>query len=102
MGRDRSSSQGDFHCRTTVLGGGSGSNAVPCQGRVQVAGGSEFKAVREAERKRLNIPLNVLPPRSPKLNGFVERAHKKQLEEFYEITPECPWNVDTLNQRLQE
>jgi transposase InsO family protein len=28
----------------------------------------------------------VLPPRSPKLNGGVERAHRTHTEEFYEVT----------------
>jgi len=37
------------------------------------------EACREKE-----IKLFVLPPRSPKLNGYVERAHRTHLEEFYE------------------
>ena len=32
------------------------------------------------------IRLFVLPPRSPKLNGGVERAHRTHTEEFYEVT----------------
>ena len=28
-----------------------------------------------------------MPPRSPKLNGHVERANRTHTEEFYEITP---------------
>ncbi len=31
----------------------------------------------------LGIQLFVLPPRSPKLNGKVERAHRTHLDEFY-------------------
>jgi putative transposase len=31
------------------------------------------------------IKLFVLPPRSPKLNGCVERAHRTHTEEFYEV-----------------
>jgi transposase InsO family protein len=69
---------------------------------VQVDGGSEFKAVFEKRCEELGIPLYVLPPRSPKLNANVERAHRTHLEEFYEITPDCPWNVAELNQRLKE
>ena len=38
------------------------------------------------------LPLFVLPPRSPKLNGQVERAHRTHNEEFYEVTPER-WNL---------
>jgi len=30
--------------------------------------------------------LNLAPPRSPKLNGGVERAHRTHTEEFYEVT----------------
>jgi putative transposase len=32
---------------------------------------------------QLKIQLFVLPPRSPKLNGRVERAHRTHLDEFY-------------------
>jgi putative transposase len=53
---------------------------------VQVDGGSEFEAVFEEECRRRNIKLFVLPPRSPKLNGCVEKAHRTHTEEFYEVT----------------
>ena len=53
---------------------------------VQVDGGSEFEAEFEEECQRRNIKLFVLPPRSPKLNGCVERAHRTHTEEFYEVT----------------
>ena len=42
---------------------------------IQVDGGSEFEAVFEEECQRRDIKLFVLPPRSPKINGYVERAH---------------------------
>ena len=32
------------------------------------------------------ICATPLPPRSPKLNGAVERAHRTHTEEFYKIT----------------
>jgi len=32
------------------------------------------------------IRLFVLPPRSPKLHGAVERANRTHTEEFYEVT----------------
>lgn len=51
---------------------------------LQVDGGSEFAAVFEQECQRRRIPLFVLPPRSPKLNGHVERAQRTHSEEFYE------------------
>ncbi len=53
---------------------------------IQVDGGSEFEAIFEAECQKRGIKLFVLPPRSPKLNGGVERAHRTHTEEFYEIT----------------
>lgn len=53
---------------------------------IQVDGGSEFEAVFEEECCRRGIRLFVLPPRSPKLNGAVERAHRTHTEEFYEVT----------------
>ena len=56
---------------------------------IQVDGGSEFEAVFEEECQRRNIKLFVLPPRSPKLNGYVERAHRTHTEEFYEVTDSC-------------
>ncbi len=53
---------------------------------IQVDGGSEFEATFEEECQRRGIKLFVLPPRSPKLNGAVERAHRTHTEEFYEVT----------------
>ena len=53
---------------------------------IQVDGGSEFEAVFEEECRKRNIRLFVLPPRSPKLNGHVERAHRTHTEEFYQVT----------------
>ncbi len=53
---------------------------------IQVDGGAEFEAEFEEELKRRGIWLFVLPPRSPELNGYVERAHRTHTEEFYEVT----------------
>jgi transposase InsO family protein len=53
---------------------------------IQIDGGSEFQSVFEEECKRRGIKLFVLPPRSPKLNGGVERANRTHTEEFYEVT----------------
>lgn len=52
---------------------------------VQVDGGAEFEADFELEYQRRNIRLFILPPRSPELNGCLERAHRTQTEDFYEI-----------------
>lgn len=52
---------------------------------LQVDGGSEFEAAFERACQERGIKLFVLPPRSPKLNGCVERAHRTHTEEFYEV-----------------
>ena len=44
----------------------------------------------EAACARRGIALFTLPPRSPKLNGAVERANRTHTEEFYEITDAEP------------
>jgi hypothetical protein len=64
-------------------------------------GGSEFYSDFEEECQRRKIRLFVLPPKSPKLNGCVERAHRTHTEEFYEVY-ECPWNVTDLNPQLRQ
>ena len=67
---------------------------------VQVDGGSEFAAEFEWACQQRNLPLFVLPPRSPKLNGHVERSHRTHHEEFYQVIPEH-WNVAQLNPQLR-
>jgi transposase InsO family protein len=67
---------------------------------LQVDGGSEFYSDFEEECQRRKIRLFVLPPKSPKLNGCVERAHRTHTEEFYEVY-ECSWNVTDLNPELR-
>ncbi len=52
---------------------------------IQVDGGSEFKAEFEAACQERGLRLFVLPPRSPKLNGRVERAQRTHKEEFYQM-----------------
>jgi transposase InsO family protein len=51
---------------------------------IQVDGGSEFMAEFEAACREFGVKLFVLPPRSPKLNGQVERAHRSHVQEFYD------------------
>ena len=53
---------------------------------IQVDGGSKFESIFEQECQQRGTGLSVLPPRSPKLNGGVERAHRTHTEEFYEVT----------------
>ena len=51
---------------------------------IQVDGGSEFAAAFEQACQQQGIRLCGLPPRSPKLNGAVERANRTHTDEFYE------------------
>ncbi len=51
---------------------------------IQVDGGSEFMAEFEATCGDRGIRLFVLPPRSPKLNGCVERTNRTYRSEFYQ------------------
>ena len=67
---------------------------------VQVDGGSEFAAEFEQACQRRGLQLFVLPPRSPKLNGAVERANRTHTEEFYQVTP-CSLEMRKLNRELR-
>jgi len=51
---------------------------------IQVDGGSEFMAEFETACQNKEIALYVLPPRSPKLNGRVERLNGTVRREFWE------------------
>ncbi len=51
---------------------------------IQIDGGSEFMAQFEAECQAQTIPLWVLPPHSPKLNGHVERMNRTFREEWWQ------------------
>lgn len=66
---------------------------------IQVDGGSEFQDAFEEECQKREIKLFVLPPRSPKLNGHVERAQRTHTEEFYEVT-DTSFDIDELNEAL--
>ena len=66
---------------------------------IQVDGGSEFKADFEVLCQARGLPLFVLPPRSPKLNGCVERANRTHREEFYEVF-DLEWTVTSLRPDL--
>lgn len=57
---------------------------------IQVDGGSEFMAEFEDACKARGIRLFELPPRSPKLNGCVERANRTYREEFYDCSNATP------------
>ena len=65
---------------------------------IQVDGGLEFQDAFERECQRRGMKLFVLPPRSPKLDGHVQRAHT---EESYEVT-DTGFDIAELNQALLE
>ena len=67
---------------------------------LQVDGGSEFAAEFELACQQRGLHLFVLPPRSPKLNGAVERANRTHTEEFYQVTA-CSLEMKKLNRDLR-
>ncbi len=67
---------------------------------LQVDGGSEFAAEFELACQQKEIPLFVLPPKSPKLNAHVERSHRTHNEEFYQVQADSV-EVPRLNQQLR-
>ena len=72
----------------------------PIQG-IQVDGGSEFMAEFETACQAQGIALYVLPPRSPKLNGRVERLNGTVRREFWECY-EGELDLPTLQQALRQ
>jgi transposase InsO family protein len=68
---------------------------------LQVDGGSEFAAQFEQSCQQRGLRLFVLPPRSPKLNGAVERANRTHTEEFYQVTA-CSLEMKKLNRELRQ
>jgi putative transposase len=68
---------------------------------IQIDGGSEFKKHFEGACQDRKIRLFVIPPRSPKLQGYVERSNRTHREEFYEVE-----NIETRledhNRQLEE
>jgi len=68
---------------------------------LQVDGGSEFAAQFEQACQQRGLHLFILPPRSPKLNGAVERANRTHSEEFYQVTA-CSLEMKKLNRELRQ
>ncbi len=63
---------------------------------IQVDGGSEFMAEFEDACQSRAIKLFVLPPKSPEINGAVERCNGAWRYEFYAVY-DLPTRVDQLN-----
>jgi putative transposase len=68
---------------------------------IQVDGGSGFQAEFEQACQEKEIKLFVLPPRSPKLNGHVERAQRTHTEEFHDRYM-GELDLKRLNQAMRE
>lgn len=68
---------------------------------IQVDGGSEFMKDFEQACQNLNIPLWVLPPRSPEYNGNVERANGSAKYEFYAFYSD-DFNLTSIRNGLQK
>ncbi|MCO5216921.1 MAG: integrase core domain-containing protein [Thermomicrobiales bacterium] len=68
---------------------------------IQVDGGSEFMAEFEQACQQRGIALYVLPPRSPKLNGRVERLNGTCRREFWEWY-DGPLDLSDLTSALRE
>jgi len=66
---------------------------------IQVDGGSEFKAEFEQACADKGLALYELPPKSPQLNGAVERCNGAWRYEFYGVY-ELPTSVEALNPLL--
>ncbi len=67
---------------------------------IQVDGGSEFMGEFEKSCKAHAISLYVLPPRSPEMNGSVERGNGTVKYEFYRQY-EGPPKLFVIQKRLQ-
>jgi putative transposase len=67
---------------------------------IQVDNGSEYMAEFEESCQAKGIRLFVLPPRSPKLNGHVERAQRTHTEEHWELST-CDTEVEPMRQDLR-
>lgn len=68
---------------------------------IQVDGGSEFRRDFEQACADMNIALYVLPPRSPELNGRVERCNRTIKQEFYWFY-DAAGTVEAVNRYLKD
>lgn len=69
--------------------------------QIQVDGGSEFMAEFEEVCHQRGISLAVLAPKSPKLNGHVERINGTWRSDFYELY-DLPTTLKELRPLLDE
>ncbi len=67
---------------------------------IQIDGGSEFKQHFEEACRAHGIRLFIIPPRSPKLQGYVESANKTHRVEFYEVE-DIALSMEEHNRQLE-
>ena len=70
--------------------------------RPWVDGGSEFMGEFEKECEARKIPLYVLPPKSPKYNGGVERGNRIFRDEFYDREEVIADNLHDIKTELHK
>ncbi len=68
---------------------------------IQIDGGSEFKKHFEEACQAHGIRLFVTPPRSPKLQAYVERSNRTHREEFYEVE-DIALGLEDHNRQLEK
>ena len=68
---------------------------------IQIDGGSEFKKHFEEACRERGIRLFIIPPRTPKLQGYVESANKTHRVEFYEVE-DIGLKMEEHNKQLEE
>lgn len=68
---------------------------------IQIDGGSEFKKHFEEACRERRIRLFIIPPRTPKLQGYVESANKTHRVEFYEVE-DIGLKLEEHNDQLEE
>lgn len=68
---------------------------------IQIDGGSEFKQHFEEACRERGIRLFIIPPRSPKLQGYVESANKTHRVEFYEVE-DIALSLEDHNKQLED
>jgi putative transposase len=67
---------------------------------IQIDGGSEFKKHFEEACRLHGIRLFIIPPRTPKLQGYVESANKTHRVEFYEVE-DIALSMEDHNRQLE-
>ena len=72
----------------------------PIQG-IQIDRGSGFKKRFEEACQGRTIQLFIIPPRSPKLQGYVERSNRTHREEFYEVE-DIEIKLEDHNRKLEK